>query len=112
MLMELGIKLEKTQAVGKKVADTLSDVVDSGIHSMIDRNLAKELCGNYDRPENCKALVVPKINTELWNTTSLAKVTKEKDKLLQTAQKYLNQGLIPLVQLTAYRRSKQLQISS
>ena len=100
MLMELGKKLEKTEAVGKKVDDTLSKVVDSGIRSMIDRNLAKELCGNYDRPENCKALVVPKINRELWNTTSLAKVTKEKDKLLQTAQKYLNQGLIPLVQLT------------
>ena len=39
---------------------------------MIDRNLAKGLCSKYKRPENCKALVVPKINKELWNTTSLA----------------------------------------
>lgn len=100
MLMELGKEFERAETVGKKVDDTLSKVVDSGIRSMIDRNLAKELCGKYDRPENCKALVVPKINKELWNTTSLAKVSKEKDKMLQTAQKYLNQGLIPLVQLT------------
>ena len=66
---------------------------------MIDRNLAKELCSKYKRPENCKALVVSKINKELWNTTSLAKTNKEQDRVYQTAQKYLNQGLIPLVQL-------------
>ena len=66
---------------------------------MIDRNLAKELCSKYKRPENCKSLVVPKINKELWNTTSLAKTNKEQDRVYQTAQKYLNQGLIPLVQL-------------
>lgn len=98
MLLELGKELEKSESVSKKVDDTLSKVVNSGIRSMIDRNLAKELCGKYNRPDNCKALV--KINKELWNTTSLAKITKEKDKMCQTAQKYLNQGLIPLVQLT------------
>ena len=42
---------------------------------------------------------MPKINKELWNTASLGKATKEQDKAFQTAQKYLNQGFIQLVQL-------------
>ena len=99
LLRELGKEFEKAEALGPNVDDTLSKVVDSGIRLMIDRNLAKELCAKYNRPENCKALVVPKINKELWNTTSLAKTSKEQDRMYQTAQKYLNQGLIPLVQL-------------
>ena len=31
---------------------------------MIFRNIAKELCNKYQRPENCQALVVAKINKE------------------------------------------------
>ena len=99
LLMDLSRELGKVEAVSNKVDDTLSEVVNIGIRAQIDRNLAKDLCSKYKRPENCKALVVPKINKELWNTTSIAKSTKEQDKVYQTAQRYLNQGLIPLVQL-------------
>ena len=99
MLLELGKELEKSEAVGKNVHENLSKVVNTGIRTMIDRNIAKELCAKYQRPENCPALVVPKINKELWNTTSLAKGSKEEDKMYQTTQRYINQGLIPLVQL-------------
>ena len=99
LLQDLSKEFEKAEAVGDKVEDLIQKVVDTGIRAQIDRNLAKELCKNYKRPENCKALVVPKINKELWNTTSLAKSSKEHDKMYQTTQKYLNQGLIPLVHL-------------
>ena len=99
LLQDLSKEFEKTEAVGEKVDETLSKVVDTGICAQIDRNLAKELCCKYQRPENCKGLSVPKVNKELWNTTSLAKSSKDSDKTYQTAQKYINQGLIPMVQL-------------
>ena len=57
------------------------------------------MCSKYQRPEHCEALKVPKINKELWNTSSLVKSSIEREKNFQTAQKYLNQGMIPLVQL-------------
>ena len=66
---------------------------------MIDRNIAKELCIMCQRPENCNALEVLKINKELWNTTSLAQTTKDRYKMYQTVQKYINHGVILLVQL-------------
>ena len=52
-----------------------------------------------DRLENCAGLVVPKINKELWLTPTMRKTTKEIDISFQIAQKYLSQGLIPLVTL-------------
>ena len=42
---------------------------------------------------------MPKINKELWNTSAFKKITKEGDKCFQTAQRYMSQGLIPLVSL-------------
>ena len=85
--------------LGPKVNDTLARVVNSGIRAKIDRNVAKELCEKFVRPRNCEALVVPKINKELWNTSAFKKTTKEGDKCFQTAQRYMSQGLIPLVSL-------------
>ena len=101
MLLELGKQLEKSKAVSKNVHENLSKVVSTGICTMTDRNVAKELCAKYQRPENCPALVVPKINKKLCNTTSLAKASKEEDKIkiYQTTQRCPNHGLIPLVQL-------------
>ena len=99
LLQYLSKEFEKAEAARENVNETLSKVVDTGIHAQIDRNLAKELCSKYQRPENCKPLIIAKVNKELWNTTSLAKASKDRDKTYQNTQRYLNQGLIPLVQL-------------
>ena len=99
LLQEMGQEFEKQEAVSSKVDDTLAKVVDSGIRSKIDRSIAKEISQKYQRPENCQSLKVPKLNKELWATAAINKFTKEQDKMLQGTQKYLNQGLIPLVQL-------------
>ena len=45
---------------------------------------------NTEGPKNCKGLTVPKVNKELWNMTSLAKSSNNRD---------INQGVIPLVKL-------------
>ena len=99
LLQQLAKELERAEAVGDNVDDTLSQIVNLGIRSVIDRKKSKELCETYVRPENCNALVVPKINRELWNTSSLAKIIKDEDKEYQLAQRYLNQGMIPLIQI-------------
>ena len=94
LLQDLSKELEKAEAVADKVDETLSKVVDTGIRSQIDRNVAKELCNKYQRPENCKGLVVPKVNRELWNTTSLAKTSKDlmSFHVFKTGQTILVQG--------------------
>ena len=98
-LQQLEKELERAEAVSDNVNDKVSKIVNLGIRATIDRKKAKELVEKYNRPENCAALVVPKINKELWNTSALAKTIKDEDKEYQTTQRYLNHGMIPLVQL-------------
>ena len=62
--------------MGPKVNDTLACGVNSGIRAEIDRNVAYELCEKFVRPRNCEALVVPKINKELWKSQHLRKQSK------------------------------------
>ena len=99
LLQDMGQEFDREEVLGPKVNETLARVVNSGIRAKIDRNVAKELCEKFVRPRNCEALVVPKINKELWNTSAFKKTTKEGDKCFQTAQRYMSQGLIPLVSL-------------
>ena len=99
LLKEMGQEFDKVEALGPILNETLSKVVNSGIRAKSDRNVAKDLCDKYFLPENCEALVVPKINKELWNTPTIKKTTKDVDKSFQTAQRYLNEGLVPLVTL-------------
>ncbi|MCG7884353.1 MAG: hypothetical protein JAY96_22530 [Candidatus Thiodiazotropha endolucinida] len=99
LLKAMGKEFAKTEAVGPKVDDTLAEIVNSGIKNKIDRNVAKELCEKFERPENCGGMIVPKINKELWLTPTMRKNTKEVDKAFQIAQRYLTQGLIPIVTL-------------
>ena len=99
MLQQLEKELEGEEAVSENVNEKVAKIVNLGIRSSIDRKKAKGLYEKYNRPENCGALVVPKINRELWITSALAKTIKDEDKEYQLAQRYLNQGIIPLVQL-------------
>ena len=52
LLKEMGQEFEKL--VSSKVDETLAKVLNSGVRSKIDRNVAKELCNKYQRPETVK----------------------------------------------------------
>ena len=99
MLIKLGGDFEKSEGLGTEVDHNLAQVVDAGITQPIDRKLATSLCEKQLRPANCTTLLVPKLNKEIWTSSSLFKNIKENDKKFQTAQGYLTAGLIPLVNL-------------
>ena len=63
-------EFDREEVLVPKVNATLACVVNSGIRAKIDRNVAKELCKKLVRPRNGEAVVVPKINKELWNTSA------------------------------------------
>lgn len=52
---------------------------------------------NYNRPENVKYLLMPKVNPELWCTMS--KFHRSRDLSLQSCQKYLVYGMSAVTQL-------------
>ena len=73
MLIKLGGDFEKSEGLGSEVDHNLAQVVDAGITQPIDRKLATSLCKKQLRLANCTTLLVPKLNKEIWTTSSLLK---------------------------------------
>ena len=99
MLLQMGGDFKKLESTGPKVDENLAEVVNAGISQPIDRKIASALCEKQVRPDNCTYLTVPKINKELWVSSSLYKSLKDNDRKFQTTQGYLTAGLVPLVKL-------------
>ena len=95
----MGGDFQKLENTGPKVDENLAEVVNAGISQPIDRKIASTLCEKQVRPENCKFLMVPKINKELWVSSSMYKSLKDNDRKFQTTQSYLTAGFVPLVNL-------------
>ncbi|XP_053392796.1 uncharacterized protein LOC128555199 [Mercenaria mercenaria] len=99
LLAEMSRDFKKPEETGPKVDRVLADTVNFGISQPVDRKIATKLCDNQKRPSNCEFLRVPKVNKELWVSSSLSKNIKERDRKMQTIQQYMTAGLIPLVNL-------------
>ena len=97
----MGGDFQKLESTGPKVDKNLhvAKVVNAGISQPIDRKIASTLCEKQVRPENCKFLMVQKINKELWVSSSMYKSLKDNDRKFQTTQSYLTAGLVLLVNL-------------
>ena len=54
------------EQVGPRILEPLSEVIDSGLRAHISEESMKLLWDKYPRPENCKNLIVPRFNNELW----------------------------------------------
>ena len=54
------------EQVGPRILEPLSEVIDSRLRAHISEESMKLLWDKYPRPENCKNLIVPRINNELW----------------------------------------------
>ena len=73
MLLQMGGDFQKLENTRPKVDENLAEVVNAGISQPIDRKIASTPCKKQVRPENCKFLMVPKINKELWVSSSMYK---------------------------------------
>ena len=51
LLKEMGQEFDKVEALGPKLNETLSKVVNSGIRAKSDRNVAKDLYDKYFLPQ-------------------------------------------------------------
>ena len=54
------------EQVGPRILEPLSEVIDYGLRANTIEDSMKLLQDKYPRPENCKNLIVPRINNELW----------------------------------------------
>ena len=100
-LKGLESKFKKEQNYAANVHDVVASTVNEGIEAVVDHksDIVINMLKKHVRPGNCQYLDVPKVNKAVWASKHTRKPLLEADKLMQRTQRYLTQGLIPLVKL-------------
>ena len=94
-------KFKKEQNYSENVHDVVASTVNEGIEAVVDHksDIVQNMMKKHVWPGNCQYLDVPKVNKAVWASKHTRKPLKDADKLMQRTQRYLTQGLIPLVKL-------------
>jgi len=95
---------DKDEKLGPAVSGPTADLVEAVMRSTVSHIKEKELVDKEVRPSNCEALLVPKINAEIWK--ELKKDTKDTDMSFQKTQAFLNKGLVPLIKVMDRMRER------
>lgn len=91
------------QQWGPPASDKIAAAVNAGFKTVVDGDKMKELLSTYKLPSNCQALMVPKVNTELWN--KLRKVTRTRDIKLQSVQESIMNAAVPFIKIIETKTS-------
>ena len=92
---ELESFYNQTDAVGPKVDEKLSKLVNTVLRSKISGDKLNSKADHFKRPQNCENLIVPKVNAEVWRKMSSR--AESRDPNFQKVQLYLTKGLIPII---------------
>lgn len=67
LLNTIASELSTEEKLGEKIDDKLAEIVDGRFKAKLTPELQKSKFEAYNRPQNCDNLVVPTINSEIWN---------------------------------------------
>ena len=97
-IKELESFYETTEKRGEAIEDRLAKVVDCGLSKgVINGDKIKEICEKYPAPVNCKNLVVPRTNPEIWKL--LSRTQQQRDARLQKTQNLVTKSITTGVKL-------------
>ena len=67
LLDNISQEFSSKKELGKPVSDKLSKIVNTLFLNDMEEEKFKTINKKYRRPENCSAIVAPKVNSEIWN---------------------------------------------
>ena len=67
LLDNISQEFSSKEQLGKPVSDKLSKIVNTLFLNDMEEEKFKTINKKYRRPENCSAIVAPKVNSEIWN---------------------------------------------
>jgi hypothetical protein len=95
------------EPLGPAISENISTLVNKAASSKAN---LKELMLKHPRPANCEKLVVPRVNSEIFNIIS--NPAKGRDSLLKDAQKNLISGIVPIIKLAELFKEKKVTPAS
>ena len=67
LLDNISQEFSSKEELGKPVSEKLSNIVNTLFLNDMEEEKFKTMNKKYRRPENCPAIVAPKVNSEIWN---------------------------------------------
>ena len=67
LLDNISQEFSSKEELGKPVSEKLSKIVNTLFLNDMEEEKFKTMNKKYRRPENCPAIVAPKVNSEIWN---------------------------------------------
>ena len=98
LLSSIAQNLSAQEATGPPISDKLAKIINSKLTEEFDLPKLKETLGKYKRPQNCEAMYVPKVNTEIWQ--KMKPFAKRADIKMANLQDTLLKGLSGLADST------------
>ncbi|CAG2235308.1 unnamed protein product [Mytilus edulis] len=105
-----GIELPRIFEDQTKFSDPVTESLAEFVNNACTRkaDISKFLEGKQV-PSNCKSLIPPTINTEIWNC--LYSNIQQRDRSLQEAQKILGLSIVPMIEMAEILKGNQIDIS-
>jgi hypothetical protein len=98
LLSSIAQNLSAQEATGPPISDKLAKIINSKLTEDFDTPKLKETLSKYKRPQNCEAMYVPKVNTEIWQ--KMKPFAKKADIKMANLQDTLLKGLSSLADST------------
>lgn len=109
--LEEGFKFELPKIFEEDVkfgVETLSNIAEM-VNTIVRRKAnLEEVVKDSKIPSNCKNITPPKVNVEIWSF--LRRNVKSLDLSMQTVQKLLGMGIVPVVRLAELLSKKEFEI--
>ena len=98
LLSSIAQNLSAQEQTGPPISDKLAKIINSKLTEDFDFPKLKETLSKYKRPQNCEAMYVPKVNTEIWQ--KMKPFAKKADIKMANLQDTLLEGLSGLAEST------------
>jgi hypothetical protein len=81
-----------------KIDDKLAKIIDDNFHEKVPKDKVRDLTTKYFAPENCKNMVVPRVNTGVWKALKGQPKVRDNDAKLQKSQGFTLKAFFPKLQ--------------
>ena len=106
-LENLSKSFEDKEETSEPVEDKLESIITKRWHEKLTEKQLKEKADKYTRPENCKTLVAPRVNKEIW--AKLERMVRGEDLKISQPQKVLASAGSAIAQSTQLLRKARVE---
>lgn len=94
---DLEVFMVNDEKFADKIDDNLAKIINDHFHEKVPKDKVRDLTTKYLAPDNCKNMVVPRVNTGVWKALKGQPKVRDNDAKLQKSQGFILKAFFPLI---------------